>query len=39
MQKTEELTVITKTYDLIQWSCRHTADFLARTHSNFTRTF
>jgi hypothetical protein len=24
---TEELIVITKTYDLILWSCRHTARF------------
>ena len=25
MQKTEELVVITKTYDLILWSCNHTS--------------
>jgi hypothetical protein len=27
MQKTEELIVITKTYDLILWSCSHTSRF------------
>ena len=27
MPKREELTVITKTYDLILWSCNHTARF------------
>lgn len=27
MERTEELTVITKTYDLILWSCRHTSRF------------
>ena len=27
MQKTEELVVITKTYDLILWSCNHTSRF------------
>ena len=27
MKKTEELTVITKTYDLILWSCIHTSRF------------
>ena len=25
MKKTEELVVITKTYDLILWSCNHTS--------------
>jgi hypothetical protein len=27
MKKGEELTVITKTYDLILWSCNHTSTF------------
>ena len=27
MQKTEELVVITKTYDLILWGCNHTSRF------------
>lgn len=27
MSRTEELTVITKTYDLILWSCHHTSRF------------
>ena len=27
MKKTEELVVITKTYDLILWSCNHTGRF------------
>jgi hypothetical protein len=27
VKKTEELTVITKTYDLILWSCQHTGKF------------
>ena len=27
MPKREELTVITKTYDLILWSCNHTSRF------------
>jgi hypothetical protein len=27
MKKDEELTVITKTYDLILWSCNHTSKF------------
>ncbi len=27
MKKTEELVVITKTYDLILWSCNHTSRF------------
>jgi hypothetical protein len=27
MKKTEELVVITKTYDLILWSCHHTSRF------------
>jgi hypothetical protein len=27
MKKSEELTVITKTYDLILWSCNHTSKF------------
>ena len=27
MKKTEELVVITKTYDLIVWSCNHTRKF------------
>jgi 23S rRNA-intervening sequence protein len=27
MKKAEELTVITKTYDLILWSCNHTGRF------------
>jgi len=27
MKKAEELTVITKTYDLILWSCNHTSKF------------
>jgi hypothetical protein len=27
MNKTEELIVITKTYDLILWSCHHTSCF------------
>ena len=27
MKKDEELTVITKTYDLILWSCNHTSRF------------
>jgi 23S rRNA-intervening sequence protein len=27
MKKAEELTVITKTYDLILWSCNHTSRF------------
>ena len=27
MRKSEELTVITKTYDLILWSCNHTGKF------------
>jgi hypothetical protein len=27
MNRTRELTVITKTYDLILWSCHHTAKF------------
>ena len=27
MKKAEELTVITKTYDLILWSCNHTSQF------------
>jgi hypothetical protein len=27
MEKAEELTVITKTYDLIPWSCNHTSQF------------
>src|SRR6201988_2346924 len=27
MKKSEELTVITKTYDLILWSCNHTSRF------------
>lgn len=27
MKKGEELTVITKTYDLIVWSCHHTSKF------------
>jgi hypothetical protein len=27
MRRTEELTVITKTYDLILWSCHHTSRF------------
>ena len=27
MKKTEELVVITKTYDLILWSCNHTCRF------------
>jgi hypothetical protein len=26
-KRTEELTVITKTYDLILWSCQHTGKF------------
>ena len=26
-KSTEELTVITKTYDLILWSCNHTSRF------------
>jgi len=28
MKKTEELAVITKTYDLILWSCNHTSQFV-----------
>jgi hypothetical protein len=28
MKKTEELVVITKTYDLILWSCNHTRQFV-----------
>ena len=31
MKKGEELTVITKTYDLILWSCNHTSTF-SRNH-------
>jgi len=27
MKKAEELTIITKTYDLILWSCNHTSRF------------
>ena len=27
MKKTEELVIITKTYDLILWSCNHTGRF------------
>jgi hypothetical protein len=27
MKRSEELTVITKTYDLILWSCNHTSKF------------
>ncbi len=27
MQKTEELVAITKTYDLILWSCNHASRF------------
>jgi 23S rRNA-intervening sequence protein len=27
MKKAEELTIITKTYDLILWSCKHTSKF------------
>ena len=27
MKKVEELVVITKTYDLILWSCNHTGRF------------
>ena len=27
MKKAEELTIITKTYDLILWSCNHTSTF------------
>jgi hypothetical protein len=27
MKKSEELVVITKTYDLILWSCNHTSRF------------
>ena len=27
MKKAEELVVITKTYDLILWSCNHTSRF------------
>jgi hypothetical protein len=27
MAKAEDLTVITKTYDLILWSCHHTSGF------------
>ena len=27
MKKAEELTIITKTYDLIHWSCNHTSRF------------
>jgi len=27
MKKTEELVIITKTYDLILWSCNHTRRF------------
>src|SRR3974390_2480705 len=27
MKKTQELAVITKTYDLILWSCNHTSKF------------
>ena len=27
MKKTEELVIITKTYDLILWSCNHTSRF------------
>ncbi len=27
MAKNDELTVITKTYDLILWSCQHTSRF------------
>ena len=27
MKKTDELVVITKTYDLILWSCNHTSRF------------
>ena len=27
IQKDQELTVITKTYDLILWSCNHTSKF------------
>jgi len=27
MKKDEELIVITKTYDLIPWSCNHTSQF------------
>src|SRR3954463_10944897 len=27
MQKGQELTIITKTYDLILWSCQHTSRF------------
>jgi hypothetical protein len=27
MKKAEELTVITKTYDMILWSCNHTSQF------------
>ena len=27
MKKDQELTVITKTYDLILWSCNHTSKF------------
>jgi hypothetical protein len=27
MKKDQELTVITKTYDLILWSCNHTSRF------------
>lgn len=26
-KRTDELTVITKTYDLILWSCKHTGKF------------
>jgi len=27
MQRNQELAVITKTYDLIHWSCHHTGNF------------
>ena len=32
MKKTEELVVITKTYDLILWSCNHTSRFARQHH-------
>jgi hypothetical protein len=28
MKRDQELTVITKTYDLILWSCNHTSRFV-----------
>ena len=31
MKKDQELIVITKTYDLILWSCNHTSKFPATT--------